>query len=247
MRLGVVISFILFIGLGVKAQDTTTVDTVPQKPKAGFISNVMFQFDNRNERYFDVTGRMNGLKLGLEFYKRFRAGFGFYANNDFYNLEPPTMNDTLAQSVKFNYRTYFGELVFYRNFRWELSAMGAFGKGQIEVNNFDLRPQLPEFINTDTIRNVGVIDFGINVQYKIFPWFGVGVGVGQRNVSIANEPVLQDAFTDPYLDFKIKVFLGYLYRTIFKPEVIKAEKEYYAYRDRKRTEAYRKLFDNGRK
>ena len=81
---------ILVIGLwsvsGI-AQDTLRTDSIPPKPKAGFVSNVLFQFDNRNERYFDVNGRMNGLKLGLEFYKRFRAGFGFYANNDFYNLE----------------------------------------------------------------------------------------------------------------------------------------------------------------
>ncbi|MBT3646636.1 MAG: hypothetical protein HN542_00155 [Flavobacteriales bacterium] len=243
MRHSIIIALFITYAFAGIAQDSVSTDSIPIKPKAGFISNVMFQFDNRNERYFDVTGRMNGLKLGLEFYKRFRTGFGFYGNNDFYNLEPPETNDTLAQSVKFNYRTYFGEVVFYRNFRWELSAMGAFGNGEIELNNFDISGQLPEFKNTDTIRDVSVIDFGINVQYKIFPWFGVGVGVGQRNVKITDEPILQDAFTDPYLDFKIKVFLGYLYRTIFKPEVIEAEKEYYKYRDGKRTEAYRKLFD----
>ena len=60
------------------------------KPKAGFISNFIFQFDNRNERYYDTRARMNGVKIGFEFYKRLRTGFAFYENN---NLKG-AMNDS---------------------------------------------------------------------------------------------------------------------------------------------------------
>lgn len=239
---------LLIISTGTYAQDSTgidsssaQVDTIPPRPKATFVSNVVFQFDNRNERYFDERGRMNGIKLGLEFYKRFRTGISFYNNNDFYKLMPPNASDTLSQTARFGYSTYFGELVIYRNFRWDLGVFGTLGSGRILVNNFDTKSALPAFIGQDTVNNVGIRDFGVSAQYKVFPWLGVGLGYGIRQVDVPDNKMLARAFTEPHLDFKMKLFLGYIYKGLFKKEKIQAEKDWYAYRKKMRHAKFKSI------
>lgn len=225
-------------------QDSLSIEAPPPKPKAGFVSNVMFQFDNRNERYYEVRGRMNGIKLGLEFYKRFRTGFAFYANNDFYRIEPPEGTDSIARSARFDYATYFGELVIFRNFNWEVSTIAAVGSGDIRVNTFDVRRSVPEFRSLDTLHDVRVFDIGLNAHYKVFPWLGVGGGVGLRNVNNLSDANIRNAFHDPYFDFKIKLFLGYVYKGVFKPEAIQAEREYYNHRKQKRKAYIKSKFNS---
>lgn len=233
----VAITFFVF-PLPAQEQDTTAI---PAKPKARLISNVIFQFDNRNEKYYEVRGRMNGVRIGVEFYKRARVGFGFYENSSFYELRYPGRPDTLSQTVRFRYTTNFAELVLFRNFRWELSQSFAIGKGQFALNNFDTRATLPEFVGRDTVFNARLFDVGLHTHYKIFPWFGIGVGTGYRNVRIDHHPELHNAFSDPYFEFKLKLFIGYVYKGIFKPEAIKAEKAYYDYRKAQRKEYIQNL------
>jgi len=226
--------------LAVCAQDTT----IYKKPKAGFVSNFLFQFDNRNERYYDTRARMNGVKIGFEFYKRFRTGFGFYGNNNFYQMQFPDAAEGLRYSARLNYSTWFTELVFYRNFRWELSGSFATGTGDILLNTFDVRTSLPQVIAEDTISDIRLYDFGFNSQFKIFPWFGIGVGVGYRTLDLPNYPELQGPFSDPYFDFKIKIFLGYAIKGIFNKDKIKAERLYYEQRSTNRRAAFRERFLN---
>lgn len=225
-----------------KAQSIDDSIAPPPKPKAGFISNFIFQIDNRTENYYDVRGRMNGLKLGFEFYKRFRTGIGFYSNNDFYRIESPVIIDSAFRSARFNYATYFAEIVFFRNFRWEFSTIAQFGSGSIIVNNYSNFGAVPTFSHVDTITDVGVFDIGLNGHFKIFPWLGLGSGIGIRYVNNLPDLELTDAFRDPYIDFKLKIFLGYAYKGIFKPKAIQAERDYYKWREAKRWAAMKKLF-----
>ena len=223
--------------------ELTDPDTVIYlKPKAGFVSNFLFQFDNRNERYYDTRARMNGIKIGLEFYKRLRTGYGFYSNNNFYTIQFPDAPEGHRFSARLNYRSWFSEFVFYRSFRWELSGSFATGTGQILLNTFDVRTSLPELIKEDTISNIRLYDFGFNSQFKIFPWFGIGVGVGYRTLDLPKYPELQGPFSDPYIDFKIKLFLGYVYKGIFNQKKIEAERLYYEQRSRLRRAKFRAKF-----
>ena len=227
------------------ANDTISeVDSVviPARPKAPFLSNMVFQFDNRTERYYDVRGRMNGLKIGLEFYKRLRVGVGLYGNNDFYRIEPPQGVDSIFRTARFNYATLFGEIVVFRNFNWEVSVAGAMGSGAIQANTYNALGSLPEFVRLDTINDVEVFDIGLTGYYKVFPWLGLGAGVGTRQVQNLADGNLRSAFNDPYIDFKLKVFLGYAYRGIFKPQTIEAERAYYQYRKQKRLNYLRTTF-----
>lgn len=185
---------------------------------------------------------MNGLKLGVEFYKRFRTGFAFYANNDFYRIQSPASVDDVFRSARFNYTSYFAEIVIFRNFRWEFSTIGQLGNGSIIVNNYNNLGAVPSFAFSDTINDVGIFDIGLNGHFKVFPWLGLGSGVGIRYVNNLPDAELRGAFRDPYIDFKLKIFLGYAYKGIFKPKLIRAERDYYKWREQKRIASLKKLF-----
>ena len=217
--------------------------SVPPKPKISVVSNVLFQFDNRNERYHGAKGRMNGLKLGIEFYKRVRLGAGFYENNDYYFIPYPAIEDSAQRQSRFNYSTFFTEVVFYRNFRFEFSVLGSVGGGHIAVNNYNTTTAPPSYSRSDTISGVGVRDLSINGHYKIFPWLGLGLGIGYRNVHRLADLNLRTAYSDPYLDFKLKLFLSYAYKSIFKPEEIEMEKAYYDYRREQRMARLKTFFN----
>jgi hypothetical protein len=229
----IILIVMFYTGSHAMAQDHDSTG-IPPKPKAGFISNVVFQFDNRNERYLDNPGRMNGLKLGFEFYKRVRTGIGFYGNNDYYLIPYPAYSDSLRRTAKFAYATYFAELVFFRSFYWELSAAWASGRGNMSVNNYDIRSGLPKFTHGSVIEGIKVRDIALNSQFKIVPWFGLGLGLGYRFVYNVGDANLQDAFRDPYVDFKLKFYMGYAFKAIFNPKVIDGEKAFYDYRRAKR-------------
>lgn len=217
-------------------------DTIPVLPAPKKISNVIFQFDNRNESYYDLRGRMNGLKLGVEYYKRVRTGFGFYGNGNFYEMRYPSRSDTISESARFSYSTLFAELVLFRNFRWEVATGLALGRGTFRLNQFNISGSTPEFTGSDTIRRAGVIDIALQTHFKAVSWAGLGFGVGYRNVGLDNYQKLADPFSSTYFDFKIKLFLGYLYKSIFKPELIQVERAYYDYRRAKRQAELKKLF-----
>ncbi|MEZ4722632.1 MAG: hypothetical protein R2813_12225 [Flavobacteriales bacterium] len=224
--------------LKISGQDTT----IYPKPKEKFISNILFQFDNRNEKYYDTKARMNGVRIGVAFYRRFRTGFGFYSNNNFYRMDAPNLPMNQYAVARLNYNTWFTELAFYRSFRWELSGTYSLGKGTIRYNTFDQSTSIPELVSVDTLTNIRIHDFGVNAQFKIFPWFGLGVGTGYRTLLLPAYPELQGPFSDPYFDFKIKVFLGYAYRSIFNRDKIEAERLYYEQRSRLRRAKFRTMF-----
>lgn len=224
--------------LDIDGQDTV----IYEKPKAGVVSNFLFQFDNRNERYYDLRGRMNGTRVGLEFFKRLRTGVGIYGNSSSYQMNFPSVPKNLSYSARLNYATWFAEAVFYRSFRWEFSTAYAMGKGRIQLDSYDTRTSIPELSAKDTILGIPLYDFGVNSHFKIFPWFGLGFGVGYRTLRLPSYPELQGPFSGSYFDFKIKVFLGYAIRGIFHPERIEAENNYYIQRATMRKAKFRAKF-----
>jgi len=223
------ILFFLVFTLSGKSQE----ETPPPKPEAKPLSNVVFQFDNRRENYYGVKGRTNGLKLGLEFYKFARVGVGFYSNNRFYPYNYPDRPTNLNQTISLRYTALFTEIVAFRGFRHEISFPVSYGKGFAEVNKFSLESTSPTFIGTDTISNIQLLDIGINAHYKPIPFFGVGFGFGYR-ANINNVPNLKEPLSRAYFDFKLKLFIGYVYKAVFKPKSIKEERAYYKYRKEQR-------------
>ncbi len=214
------------VGLPAMGVSQDAIADSPVIERKRFISNVIFQLDNRNERYYGVGARMNGIRLGIEIEKTLRVGFGLYQNNNYYSFEPPSANDSLQQTIQLNYSNIFMEWILYEDFRWELSMPLSYGGGNIRLNNFARVNGLPEFVGSDTIDRARLIDLGLMGHVKVFPWFGVGAGVGYRQM-LSLDPLYRKPFSAPYIDFKVKLFLGYIYKGIFKPEVVQEERDAY--------------------
>lgn len=112
--------------------------------------------------------------------------------------------------------------------------VGALGGGSLDVNSYNTIGPLPSFVRNDIITDVRVFDFGGTGHFKVTPWLGIGFGSGLRRVYNLDDANLRAAYNDPYLEFKLKLFLGYAYRSIFKPQTIRKERIYYLHRGAKR-------------
>lgn len=226
------------------AQDTIAP---PPKPKVPVVSNFVLQLDNRNERYYDEKGRMNGVRVGVEIFRRVRTGVGIYANNQNYRINFPDADPTYYEAARLVYNTGFIEPIWFRNFRWEFSTPLATGRGAIFIENFDLTTSVPTFQSFDTVMNVRMYDYAVQAQCKIFSWVGIGAGVGYRDLISKEDERFNVPFSRPYFDFRIKIYLGYVYKNIFKPEQIQAEQAYYDWRRVQRMEKFRNWFKNDSK
>lgn len=216
-------------------------DYPPDKPEAKAISNFIFQFDNRNERYYGERAKMNGLKLGLESFKRVRYGFGFYQNPRSYPFLYPGRPSEISQTFSLKYNVVWSEIVPFKGFRYEIALPVAYGKGLAYVKNFEKIGTTTDYryTGTDTVQGLKVLDLGINGYYKPIPFVGIGAGIGYRT-SLVDAPKFNEPLSDVYFDFKLKFFVGYVYKAIFKPGSIKEEKAYYKYRKKQRKEKRKK-------
>ena len=216
-------------------------EVVAKKPKAGPISNVIFQFDNRTEKYYDITGRMNGLKLGLESYKRVRVGVGFYSNNKFYPLNAPSIPVGVNQTFDMTFTNFWTEVALFKGFRYEIAFPLAIGTGHAEINTFERIGNQTTFTGKEVVTGLKTADFGVNGYYKPKPWVGVGAGVGYR-ANRQDHGDLNDPIATPYFDFKFKLFFGYLFKSIFNKKAIEAERLYYKERREKRMKKFKAIF-----
>lgn len=182
----------------------------------------VFSFDSRASRVLDQKVKFNGLKIGFEFKDRHRFGFGFYAlknpivlpNNIIIIQKPDTAEqevDTVDYKTNFNYTTLYYEFVFFARKRWEFSSAFHLGTGRTTIEYTD------KYKRDSTLVDFQVPIGAVSVagHYKVFPWIGLGAGVGYRFALVADKRVTE-ALNGFHTIFKVKLFLGDLYRGIFK-------------------------------
>ena len=58
---------------------------------------------------------------------------------------------------------------------------------------------------------VAVLGVGLNAQYKITRFFGLGAGIGYRQMLSENDKI-REALNSPLYVLKIKVFIGEFFR-----------------------------------
>lgn len=182
----------------------------------------VFSFDSRASRVLDQKVKFNGFKIGFEFKDRHRFGLGFYAlknpivlpNNIIVIQKPDTTEqevDTVNYNTNFNYTTLYYEFVFFTRKRWEFSSAFHLGTGRTTIGYTDKYK-----------RDSTLIDFQVPIgavsvagHYKVFPWIGLGAGVGYRFALVGDKRVTE-ALNGFHTIFKVKLFLGDLYRGFFK-------------------------------
>ncbi|WP_157807472.1 hypothetical protein [Hymenobacter chitinivorans] len=172
---------------------------------------IVFQFDNR---YSIIDGKLvgiNGLKLAVEWRGRLRAGAGGYLlSNGIPSQEevPAHYPSGTRAELRFRYVAAYAEYLFIRSNRWELSAPLQLGVGRF-FTSFE-EPNGAK--SKDAKSTVWVLEPSASSHFRVFPWFGIGVGAGWRETLFV-EHSLDEALDGPIFYGRVKLFLGDLYKT----------------------------------
>jgi len=178
--------------------------------------------------------KMNGLKIGMDFYDRYRFGFGFYKLDVPIELKPQPIensNDTIFINFEFKYNSVYLEYVLYHDYKWEVSFPLSFGSGTGTIKAYS---KLSGYDTTQVIKGIPIVAINAAAHYKVFHWVGVGVGLGYRQI-LTKDKAANEALSSPFYVIKLKIFLSRLYESVFKhTEVIEEREEYKRQREEKR-------------
>ncbi len=175
---------------------------------------IHFKFDSRNSFISSRRAQIWGIKLGADFGKKLRLGFGYNFLNSDFNKElsypSPTGIDIVSQKLKIQYGCAYIEYVFYRQNHWEFSVPVQFSVGSIWYNY--------SFKNIEGLRSrkhlLVLYEPTLSGQYKIFNWFGVGADLGFRYALVKNR-FIEEKLTSPIYVFKVLLYWGKLYEKAF--------------------------------
>lgn len=199
---------------------SSAVELNPKKKKH---AKFLFSIDSRNFYMSDQWVKMFGFKIGMEIRERYRWGFGAYELQEHIALDPietksgKTLKSTLT---KFDYSTLFTEYLFHHNYRWTGGVMMAYGNGKADLHLEDIEAGRDSIIQ---ITEIPIFAIDLYGYYHVTPWLAPGLGFGYRWV-LGEGKNLRNGFNAPFYVVKVKFMLGRLYKTIFKNELIKAEK-----------------------
>jgi len=174
---------------------------------------ISFRFDNRHSFVSTTSAKINALKIGLEYDYVFRMGLGY---NQLYSTvsrnevlrHDGIPYDTVKSYLKLWFISAYAEYVFFLSKRWEFSVPLQLGMG---FSKFNYTFNNEKFTNRRHI--IANYEAGINGHYKLIPGLGVGAGIGYSLILVDN-PAINENFNTPIYSFKIKIFLGEIYRLI---------------------------------
>lgn len=161
-------------------------------------------FDSRRSFISRRDVRIFGVRAGLNFDDKARAGWGIYFlaspfRRTFEVPNPATMElDTIDSQLSFVYMSVWFEYVLLTTKRWELSAPLHLGLGTIDF------PGVPNLSGT----NVLLTELVAQGHYKIFPFVGLGAGVGFRKILLGGQSI-RNNFDAPIYKFSVKVWLSW--------------------------------------
>lgn len=178
-------------------------------------SKVIVGFDSRRSFIGRTDVNIWGVRTGLDFQGKVRLGAGFYflrtdLPRQFIVSRPGIPTDTISRNLQFAYLSIFVEPVIFSSKRWEFDTPLHLGIGD---NHY---PNAPKD-NGGTRKTVLLAELSVAGTYKIFPWVGIGGGVGYRQVLKGNKSNFNN-FNAPIYRIGIKLFAGYIYKAIFKPD-----------------------------
>ena len=174
------------------------------KPKLDVKLDNRFSFIRNN----DV--KTVGVKIGLNFNRKFKVGIGF--NQMLLPVGKQILNeDNLLVPVDLEY-SYFSpyiEYVYFNSKRWEFSLSTQLGFGNASYRHLDENGKRVKLVQS----NIFSYEPAMLIDFKIIRWFGIGSGVGYRLVYYKS-PGVNEEFSSPEYVVKLKIYLGEIVRTI---------------------------------
>jgi hypothetical protein len=170
----------------------------------------VFQFDQRFSLLNGKVVGINGLKGGVEWNGRLRAGLGLYLLSGGVPTDaplPPDLPPGTRDELRFRYVVGYGEYVLIGNPRWELSA-----PLQIGIGNFYSRYQFPNGgVRRSSKDLIYILEPSVAGHYRIFQWLGLGAGAGYRQMMFIDDK-LEDELSGVIFYGRVKLFMGDLYK-----------------------------------
>lgn len=162
------------------------------------------------------SGRLAGLRVGMEYRRIHRFGIGIYNLNRGVEVSSLEEFDTRVQSgtMYLSYTSLFYERVLYFNPKWEVSAALHMGSGKV---NADLIVDgISETVPWE--KNVKPIEVSSSTYYNINFWLSVGGGIGYRFMRRTPAEV-REIYDGPVVIAKVKVKFMKLIRSIWNQDV----------------------------
>ncbi len=172
-----------------------------------------FKLDTRNSFITTQRAKIFGVKIGFSYNETVKLGIGYnQLTSDIYQAKIITHGpydfEVVQAALKFVYVSPYFEYVFHRNHRWEhtIPLQLGFGNSWYEYRSKGRTIR-------ENYRPIILYEPAMTTQYKILPWFGVGVGIGYR-ILLLNNKSMNENFNSPIYVFKLKIFLGEIVRIL---------------------------------
>ncbi len=175
-----------------------------------------FGLDARRTLFQKNWIAVGGLRLGVQYRRIHRIGFGFYFLNPrifVTEFDFPITEDVVEYD--FGYTSIYYERVLYFDRKWEFGAGLHLGNGRVNVF------YNPERLNNRVLHDVipfNMTELAMSGEYKILYWVSIGAGAGYRRVWGAPKS-LRNSFSSPIFVVSLQLKFFKLARSFFDESV----------------------------
>ena len=173
------------------------------------------------DSYFSFIGKKSadvwGFKAGIEWNEKWRFGIGYNKlSSDIVEYKalpeselPYAKNDTAKSQLFLRYFPTMAEYIVQRKDPWQITIPLQLGYGTSYFQYFDKDNR------NRRIFEHGVLVFqpGVNAQYKVLKWVGVGAGLGYRFL-LVNNPEIETTMNSPVFSIGLKIFIGEIVKSV---------------------------------
>ena len=218
MRLLFSFILILFLTFSVKAQfdDETPPEFEETFNKSLHIKpSLDIKFDSRFSFIRNSNVKTFGLKVGLNFNQRVKFGLGLNNMISTSATKIANIDDTVAVNINYSYWSPYIEYVYYSSKKWEFSLITQIGLGEAKYSYLDA------IGNEQTAAKTTILTYepAMQIDYRIVRWVALGTGIGYKLELYNNGGGVTENFSSPQYIFKVKIYLGKIYRTITGKEM----------------------------
>ena len=187
--------FISFSSSNAQLLDSISL-SIKEKPR------LLFKLDGRGSFISTRSARIWGFKVGVEHNDRVQYGIGYSWLRNEISQEVELNGEMVPSRVRFGYLTPFFEYAFYQRNKWEVSIPVQVGLGQAWYEHKDDQGEKYKVDKTW----VFMYEPAMTVEYRVFRFFGAGIGVGYR-LAIKTNRAMEENFTAPIYLLKLKLYL----------------------------------------
>lgn len=168
--------------------------------------SVDFRFDSRTSFITTHPAKISGVKIGLAFNKTVKLGVGYnWLNTSLFKHSFTTDQSGITRKVTYklilNYISPYFEYTYFNARKFELSIPVMIGLGKTKYT------PLEYWLNVKPINSAFLLLYEPTsiAVYKVFPWLGLGLGIGYRLVLIGNRTI-NDNMNSPIYVYKVKFY-----------------------------------------